>query len=223
MEKVFIMARRALHRRERPELHDCETKEEKEYATPLPASLEGLPFELKVAVLQLLPGLLCLNSLIQASPVYRAVYFNQMSSILQSVLQPANLWDVLAVHDPRILPAKNKESVKCFLDDYKVFRLSPLSFTSLNLKTLMSIAQTQCLIETVANEYTMSILSPWSKTGEQENFYRPVSQKEKRRLYRVLYRFELFCLLFAPFTKHIEPWQGSTYGVVRSYIFDKAT
>jgi len=219
MERIVIATKRVLGL----SISDFKTEEWKANATPTPASLQGLPFELKVAVLQYLPGISSLKSVVLASKEYFTVYCHErkliLSSILQSELQPAILCEAISVHGARRFPAKDKEGITRFLNEYKVKRSSPLNIESLNVEILVSMSHMQYLVETAANKYTASIVTTNPRTGKNEDFSRPISRNETRRLYRAFYRLELFCLLFAPFNRYNEQSQGLPFNIARPLIF----
>lgn len=51
------------------------------------ASLEGLPVELQVIILQLLPDIASLNVLIQAVPSYRSSFASHRSPVVLSIME----------------------------------------------------------------------------------------------------------------------------------------
>jgi len=205
MEKIVIAAKRALGLR-------IPAVKTDECAAPTPASLQGLPFELKVAVLKSLPGILALKSLVLASKEYFIVYHQAqnliLSSILQAELRPAVLCEAISVRKARDFPPKDKESVVRFLNDYKIGRSSQPGIEALDLASLVSMSKMQYLVETAAERYSASIITTNPRTGQPDDFPGPLSKNEKRRLYRAFYRLELFCLVFTRFNRHNKQIQG---------------
>lgn len=190
-------------------------------ATPEHASLQGLPFDLKIAVLQFLPGILALKSLVIASKEYFAVYRDErqliLSSILRSELPPAILFEAISVQDARGLPpGKDKEAITSFLNQYKIKRSTRPDINTVTLESLISISRTHYLIEAVANDYATSIVVTNPRTGKTEGSPLPISHNEERRLHRALYRVELFCSLFENFNRYGEQVQA----LPSSFFFD---
>lgn len=174
--------------------------------TPRNASLDGLPAELKALILHSTPNIAALQTLVQSSPLYHRVYLDERKVILSAVLLrdigPQVLPDALAVHKASQIgfdgSGLRKDSVKSFISQYKAERDSslPATYDSLDIETLESLSRLQSVVTKITSDFCKATLSVHPVTGERIQPHGDLSTNEKRRIYRALYRFELFRALF---------------------------
>ena len=168
-------------------------------------SLEGLPVELKVLILQS-ADITTLKALVHASPSLHRAYRDQRRAILNKslhgVLPPdlfyeaRSLFKVLRL--PRdVDPRLRSDAVTRFLVDYKATRnQGSFPYETLDLRNLIPMAKFQLMIEALASQYCNAILSQNPVTGETCKDFRKPTGTELKRVYRALYRFDLYCALF---------------------------
>jgi hypothetical protein len=175
-------------------------------ATPRNASLDGLPSELKASILHSAPSIPALQMLVRSSPLYHKVYLDERKVILSAVLLRdiglQVLPDALAVHKASQIgfdgSGLRKGSVKSFISQYKAERgsSSPATCDPLDIGTLESLSRLQSVVAKITSDFCEATLSVHPVTGERTQPHRDLSINEKRRIYRALYRFELFRALF---------------------------
>ena len=118
------------------------------------------------------------------------------------------LTDALAVHEASQIgfnePVGRNAGVKSFISQYKVGRGSSSSAIcdSLDIRTLESLSRLQSVVTEITSDFCETTLSVHPVTGERVQSLGDLSSNEKRRIYRSLYRFELFRALF------IEPFDA---------------
>lgn len=192
-------------------------------ATP---SLESLPAELRLRVLSNMPDLQSLGLLIQASPVYFAQYRLDRETLLSCFLEPGIEGEVLidAIAAFNSQPSKigpltqPNSNVTDFLDLYGWWRYthSPIAMLkSISLADLRWITRnhtsTVCpLGSRLANMTLRRLIScathveSWERGGSEESPSSipaivpldDMSRTERTRIFRALYRFQIFCNLF---------------------------
>lgn len=175
-------------------------------ATPRNASLSGLPAELKTLILHSASNIPALQALVRSSPLYHKVYLDKRKVILSAVLLrdigTEILPDALAVYKTSQIgfdeSGRRKDSVQSFISQYKAERGSASLTTcnSLDIRTLESLSRLQCVVAKIAIDFCETTLSVHPVTGERIQSQGHLSPNEKRRIYRALYRFELFRVLF---------------------------
>lgn len=175
-------------------------------ATPRDPSLDGLSAELKASILHSAPNIPALKALVRSLPLYHKVYLDNRKAILSAVLLrdigPQVLPDALAVQKASQIgfdeSSSRKDRVKSFISQYKAERgLSSLDkCDSLNIETLESLSRLQSVVSRITTDFCEATLSIHPVTGERIQPHRDLSTNEKRRIYRALYRFELFRALF---------------------------
>jgi len=168
-------------------------------------SLEGLPVELKVLILQS-SDITTLKALVHASPSLHKAYRDQRRAILgkalHGVLPPdlffeaRSLFKVLRL--PKNLdPMVRSDTVARFLMDYKATRnRGSFPYEMLELRTLIPMANYQLMIEALALKYCYAMLSENPVTGKTGADFRKPTGTELKRVHRALYRFDLYCALF---------------------------
>jgi len=175
-------------------------------STPSSASIDGLPAELKKLILQSSPDIISMKMLARLSPSYSTIYLNERKAILPEVLLrdigTDVLPDALAVHKAFQIgfdgSVGRKDGVKLFLSEYKAERssLSQAMYDSLDTQTLESLSHLQSVVAKIASDFCKTTLSTHPVTGEMIQPHEGLSRNEKRRIYRALYRFEMFIALF---------------------------
>lgn len=166
-------------------------------------SLDGLPFEMKLAILHQITDLASLQALTSASPSYHRVCGSASHSILSSVLlnhvHPDLLFDVLSIADIMKL-ARDYEpygaQFKSFVERCKTKPKEPLTIQGLDSETLEMLADVHLAVHHATNQFCRAALSYLPVTRKDLTSYRPLSHSEIRRIHRAFYRYELFCILF---------------------------
>jgi hypothetical protein len=177
--------------------------------TPRNASLEGVPAEIKKLILHSAPNILALQTLVRSSPLYHKVYLDERKAILSAVLLrdvgTDVLPDALAVHKAFQIGfdepgGRRKDAVKSFILQYNAERCSssPAICDSLDIQTLESLSRLQGLVAKITFDFCEATLSIHPVTGERIKSHGDLSPNEKRRIYRALYRFELYRAFFDP-------------------------
>lgn len=167
------------------------------------SSLDGLPYEIRLAILQVMPELPCLQALTRASVSYRRVYRSALQSILTKVLlrdvHPELLFDLLSITKAMKLTRDYKlyvPELKCFFESYKAKSVVSSKVEELDITTVQLLAEVQLAVHHVTSEFCQSALSQHPITGKPVTSYKPISHREAYRIQRALYRYELFCILF---------------------------
>jgi len=168
--------------------------------------LEKLPAELKVLILRNCPDVTTLKALTLSSPSYYHTYLDQrrvvLSNVIHNTLQPSLFFEVFSVFEAlRFQEDEGSISrvseIKAFLLKYHEAREKGIyPSTILELEVLVPIAQFQLKIEAIVKHYCQPILAGNPLTRERQTSSDAITISEVSRLYRGLYRFELFCLLF---------------------------
>lgn len=193
-----------------------------------PASLDGLPVELKVSILQQASDKETLHALTQSSSLFYNAYLEQRPRILSAFLsrdiEKDVMPDALAVYDAfkisfRLVKdsskLERKEQVEAFLKEYKVRRAlpAPVLDAEVGLDKLVSLARVHRVIRRISCDFVeLALAQVPSNTRIQRDEERKLSSNEERRIHRSLYRFELFCTLFA------EPLTVQTESEVRNSV-----
>lgn len=173
-------------------------------------SFEDLPSEIKVIILCHLPDVSSLSSIVHASPTYHQAYVGAREEILHAMttltLQKSSIglldpWT--AIHAPQLgyaVPHRIEIITECLerytqgrMDDTRR-RLAPedsLAILSLQNKFTILIA-----------EYCKAIFSKNPLTESSDDDSLPPSQFELHRLYRALWRYEVYSKLFGPSKEH---------------------
>jgi len=169
------------------------------------SSLEGLPVELKVLILQS-ADITSLKALVHASPTLHRAYRDQRGAILNKALhgvlppdlffEARSLFRVLRL--PRdVDPRARSEAVTRFLIDYKITRNKGLfPCETLDLRILIPMTKFQLMIEALALQYCNAVLAENPVTEKASSDFRTPTGTELKRVYRALYRFDIYCALF---------------------------
>lgn len=218
-------------------------------------TLDGLSLELKVAILQFMPNIRTLVAIIRSSPLFHGAYANQRQNILSKVLlrdlEPRLFPEALSLYEASNIPcgdaANRKESVEGLLARYRAQRdtTPPFPPSSPDLETLEALARFWGVVTDTTSDFCRSKLSHHPLTHESLQGYDEPSDHEKGRIYRALYRFELFYILFNmplsvdydpdgsdpdPFDwmdkSHLflsifNPWEVEEIACIRDYIMER--
>lgn len=196
---------------------------DQQHASP---SLESLPAELRLRILANIPNLESLGSLIHASPVYFAQYRLDRETLLSCFLEPdldgEVLIDAIAAFNSQpsnIGPLTQPNSnVTDFLDLYGWWRythspiamLKSISLADLRWITWNHTSTVRPLASRLANMTLRRLIScvthveRWERGTSEENqssihaivSLDDMSRTERTRIFRALYRFQIFCNLF---------------------------
>jgi len=169
-------------------------------------NLEGLPAELKKKILQSAPNISALQNLARSSPLYYKIYLDKRKVIIPPVLLrdigEEGLPDALAVYKTSQVEFDKseggKDRVRSFLSKFRAERDSSSHSTcdSLDIHALESLLDLQSIVARVASEFCDDTLSVHPVMGKRTQSLKDPSSNEKRRIYRALYRFEMFRVLF---------------------------
>lgn len=178
------------------------------YVKPAPASLEGLPEELKIIILESQNTLASLQALVQSAPSYYNVYtiYSQriLATVIYNELGSANLLEYWYITEAKKIKRNGItwwREIQNFLISYEVDRIlgaTPLAFSGLlamDLKDLVKIAEFQHNVSYLAEQFSRSALNSHPTTRGSEGHV-SLSIIETHRLNRAIYRYELFCALF---------------------------
>ncbi|KAH8596262.1 hypothetical protein B0O99DRAFT_110493 [Bisporella sp. PMI_857] len=213
------------------------------------SSLERLPVEIKVLILQN-ADISTLKALVHASPLLHQAYRDQRRTILSAALTgtiPPGLFfearflfkvtNVLSQH----IPERDARRSELLAEYHENRRHASYVGEALDFKDLISMANYQLMIEKIASQYCKEMLSEHPVTGAQLASWKPPRQTELTRLYRALYRFQLYCIFFqekistaAPQTRRLsvmalsrlflsrfEIWEVEELACIGKYILDE--
>ena len=172
------------------------------------ASIEGLPFELKIIILRELKDFPSLYNITHVSQAYRKVFETASHEILRRVLlkdvHPALLRDLLLLakivrgdynqgsHFLNFVEIYQKNDVhKC--EEFSQLASILESSDSASLERFFGI---QVAVHHTTTQFAEFILSHNTSNGQAMPASRPFSPNETLRIHRALYRFELCCILF---------------------------
>ena len=174
----------------------------------LPVSIqEDLPPELKNQILLDISDLQTLNVIVHASPSYHQVYASQrehiLSTVLERELEGAVLADVLTtVRACKLMAGKGRiTNVKDFLAEYRtsIYSKRVGSSPTIAPDEASEVARLHTIIGSIALRfYHFTHAARAHLQNAPPTDPDSPSKTELRRIYRALYRFELFCTLFCP-------------------------
>ena len=187
--------------------------------------LEGLPAELRTALLLEMPDLATLSRLVHASPVFHAQYLlSRKSFLFRSLLKETTdevFVDVYAAfrsHPSRVGPPVGPNTnVTSFLGSYLAWR-SPCvtDRPTPDIYTFEDICWMawfhQSTVNPLATHFVSWALANFRSGGPVQPSAQPLggaealTRTEKTRVVRALYRFEVFCHLFCD--SHYESFIG---------------
>lgn len=177
-------------------------------------TLEGLPAELRTALLLNVPDLATLSGLVHASPVFHAQYLLDRESILSRTLLKETTDDVFVdvyaafgSHRSRIGPPMGpKTNVRGFLGLYSAWRSACVTDRPTpDICPLEEICWMAWFHQSTVNPLAAHFVS-WALANFRSGPVQPSAQPlggaealtrtEKTRVTRAFYRFEVFCHLF---------------------------
>lgn len=175
-----------------------------------PPSLESLPFEIQEEVLTQLPNLQSLSALIHASPRLHSVYLKDRLQILSKYLEQV-LESVLVDAHATYLSGReefqrnrNEDRIWEFIDTYQAQRSVSISSSLVQKLSLQEVTEMVrfhlSVIEPLTELYTTWSLAalhppPPQKPGQIGMEANAITKVERTRIYRALYRLQLFCNL----------------------------
>jgi hypothetical protein len=170
-----------------------------------PFMLEKLPSELKSQILLDMSDLQTLNALIHASPSYHQVYTSQRINILSKVmereLEPPVLADAIAtLAASRLADGEDRiTKVRDFLDQYRttIYAKGGSGLSSITPEDISCVARLHTAITTIALRFYEFTVVARPHLPDVESTRPSPSRTELQRIYRALYRFEMFCKLFS--------------------------
>jgi hypothetical protein len=138
------------------------------------------------------------------------------------------LLDALAVHKASQIGSdgprgwRRLDAVKTSTSQYKAKRdsSSPAVSDSLDIQTLESLSRLQDVVAKITFDFCETTLSIHPVTGERIQSHGDLSPNEKRRIYRALYRFELYRALFTEPVGIFLPLEDHCYFDSRAKIFN---
>ena len=164
-----------------------------------PASLDGLPFEMQRLIMSHAPTLDVLSALVHASPELHRVYAQDRLHILRDFLQQSfgdMLFDAHAAYvsgTDAFQMSREESMLWDFLNDYQQRRktTSPAALAAqLSLEELIEIARFHTsIVEPLTERYAIWALAALSSSPKA----RPLSEIERRRIQRGMYRLQIFC------------------------------
>lgn len=191
------------------------------------SGLENLPAEIRLHILSF-KDLVGLKSLVFASPVYHAQCLLDrrflLSRSIESTLRGVTI-DACAAYQSGArnrVEARSKQRVSRWLTSYrKKLRSNKYSIPNnlLDLDVIIKIARVHIAVVTpLVRHYAEWALSNYSKENKKDDMQgaRHLSKTEETRILRGLYRFEIYCNLYAP--SHTKVW-GRTPRAPSSMVF----
>jgi hypothetical protein len=163
------------------------------------APLEQLPFEIQRLILPQAPTFGALRALVHASPQLHSVYVQDRLPILREFVEQSFggfLVDAHAAYisgDNEFQLSRSKPMLWEFVDAYQ-HRLTTLApgelVAQLSLQQLLQMIRFHCsVIEPFTERYATWALAALSSSPESH----PLSDTERRRIQRALYRMQVFC------------------------------
>jgi hypothetical protein len=184
---------------------------------PKATSLESLPTEIKILLLLNLPDPASLRAFVRASALYHELYRCQrrlfLSTALFNCLTYNGLHIALTVLEASVILQEvdnqdgddqedlvfRKQRLRYqFFEQPSSIYMSRYWLDNIDFDTLISTLHYHWRIAAVASKYIEETLSTNPVTGELQSFHshKIISRCESHRVYRALYYFELYCLLF---------------------------
>ena len=169
------------------------------------ASLENLPAELRLLILDSIDDIASLQCLVQASPIYHASYWKSRKTILLKLVQRQHyehslvepLFALLAISYSLWKPGGDKSLPK-FLHNYGRSRecvdtpTSPnyiaLFHVPVHLAIIIKVVKLQRAVTRIVDDFCITKLS---RAGANV-----LSPMERRRITQALYRLQILCGLF---------------------------
>lgn len=169
-------------------------------------TLENVPSEIKVMILCHMPSLSSLSSIVHASPTYYQAYLIAREEILHNItlqtLQRNNIglldpWT--AIHIPqldRYSPHRTQMYTE-YLERYAQGRMDS-GRRRLAPRDSLAILSLHKNFTVLIDKYCKNVISLNPSTEAADDDPIPPSQSELHRLYRALWRYEIYSQLFGP-------------------------
>jgi hypothetical protein len=181
------------------------------------SAIESLPTELRIAILEAVTEVRSLDALLRASPgCWRAFHgprIKILKALLQHALRPSLLLEARTVVQATEVPRAGERltSLRHFMTGYKESkaRLASSGNASVELPPsgveiadgdVIEVANRELLIQILTVNFCKDALRPVSASKRSAPIPRAhleISETEKHRIQRAMYRFEIFVALFA--------------------------
>jgi hypothetical protein len=169
-------------------------------------ALETLPTELRMLILQQLPDIQSLKSLVHASPIYYSTYAVAKKTLLHEILQRqyglVDLAEPIAAIRSQGLHADvpaNKDEIVSLLDRRRRHdELSRSENAPADLEECLQLSYLYRQLEYLLHTYCTQASCPQGITQEKWDQSRPItpSKTEKARILRALCRLQTYCNIF---------------------------
>ncbi|KAF7594658.1 hypothetical protein BBP40_008749 [Aspergillus hancockii] len=169
-------------------------------------ALENLPTELRMLILQQLPDIQSLKSLVHASPIYYSTYAVSKKTLLHEILQRqygfVDLAEPMAAIRSQGLHADvpaNKDEIVSLLDRRRRHDELPRSENApTNLDECFQLSHLYSQLDFLTQRYCTQSSCPPGITQEKWDQNRPInpSKTEKARILRALCRLQTYCNIF---------------------------
>ena len=212
-----------------------QVKEEKEFSEGDKggSAIESLPTELQIAILEAVTEVRSLDALLRASPgcwrAFQGPRIKILKALLQYELRPSLLLEARAVAEAKKVPRDGERdvSVRHFMTGYKELKASlrlassgsasgeaPLSGVEIADEDVVEMANRELLIQSLMVDFCKDALRPVSaikRSAPIPRAHLEISEMEKHRIQRAMYRFEIFVALFAD-KDFGKPYRGQGVG-----------
>lgn len=161
--------------------------------------MDRFPVELKLALFYVIPDIFTLNALIRTSSSFYRAFTDSQSLVVAAVLanevHPDVISDAVALWNVTRIEPWSKPAIESFLKRYRDSEPSPVrSPWTLSEATKFSTIHRH--VEFFTQDFCFSVLSMHPISGKPDPEYEPPSSNELCRIQRILYRIELYCVLF---------------------------
>ncbi len=173
---------------------------------PRAASLDGLPFELKLVILRELSDLQSLRNLIDASASYREVASHSLLfKVFVKDVHPELLFELSLIkttlENNRDL-STSVSDIREYVQGHRASPKLPSIYEQLAPDLALKILSIQVAVHHATKQFCQPMLSHNPLTGEAVTNKIPLSHNEIRRIHRAFYHFELFCIVFKKLELH---------------------
>ncbi|KAF5689702.1 hypothetical protein FCIRC_1263 [Fusarium circinatum] len=168
------------------------------------STLEGLPFEIRNGILLAIDTIADLSALVHASPTFHQQYLLDRASLLWNCLQ-LELGNVLLdayiadqCNMPEFRVKRSRQKVLLFIEEYKAQRLAVTEILSKPPEEHDTILDIATFHTTVVSPLVNHYVAWTRETMEGLSSPQETSKPERRRIFRGLYRSQIFYNLFGP-------------------------
>ena len=194
---------------------------------PKVTNLENLPTEIAILLLLNLPDPTSLRALVRASPFYHTLYSHKRRLFLSTALFNCLLYDglniALTVQEASVILRevniqnnfgseggliRRKKTIRDrFFEQPSSILVSRHWLDNIDFDILLSTLHYHWKVASVASKYIEETLSvnPVTREPRSAHAYQTASRSESHRVYRALYYFELYCLLFGSYNPDSSP------------------